>query len=161
MTPAELARKMETDAVAFYKEAADKCSSPSGKRIFLSIMEDEKRHIAMIDAIIKGMGAAAEKMDPMANVKSVFEAMRAEMSEKFKATDSEKKALTIAMGMEKEGYEYYKKCAAEARDEATRALFQRLYEEEVKHHQIFSNTLNFLDDTGNWFMWEERGVIEG
>jgi len=45
MKSVELALKMETDAVKFYTEAAEKVSHPVGKKMFLSIAEDEKNHI--------------------------------------------------------------------------------------------------------------------
>ena len=42
-----------------------------------------------------------------------------------------------------------------------RALLELLIKEEQQHYDIFSNTYQFLSDSGNWFMWEERGIVEG
>jgi rubrerythrin len=49
MNALEIARKMETDAIKFYKEASEKTRHPAGKKMFLSIVEDEKRHLQMIE----------------------------------------------------------------------------------------------------------------
>ena len=161
MNAAEIARNMETDAVAFYKEAAEKTSHPVGKKMFLSIMEDEIKHVKMIEAIIKGMDVDETTLDPMESVKSIFEEMKDQLGDKLTATSDDKEALKIAMDMEKKGFEFYQKAVAEATDDKSKALFEKLVSDEDKHYRIFLNTYNFLNDTGNWFMWEERGMVEG
>jgi rubrerythrin len=161
MNAAEIARSMETDAVDFYTEAAEKTSHPIGKRMFLSIAEDEKRHIAMIEVLLKGLDITYDSIDPMEKVKSVFAEHKDEMQERLAATGDDKEALKIAMEMEKKGYDFYVKAASEATDGKSKALFERLVLEEQKHYKIFSNTYAFLDDTGNWFMWEEHSIVEG
>ena len=65
------------------------------------------------------------------------------------------------MRMEKEGMEFYKKTLAASKKDKERALLERLIGEEQQHYDIFANTHQFLADTGNWFMWEERGIVEG
>lgn len=161
MNAAEIARKMETDAVAFYKEAAEKTSHPVGKKIFLSIMEDEVRHTRMIEAVLKGMDITVETAEPMDKVMTVFEQMRPELEKQLTATSDDKEALKIAMEMEKKGYDFYQQSEAEAKDEKTKALFSKLASDEDQHYRVFANTYNFLNDTGNWFMWEEKGIVEG
>lgn len=42
MNAIEIAIKMEKDAIDFYKEAAEKTRHPVGKKMFLSVTEDEK-----------------------------------------------------------------------------------------------------------------------
>jgi len=161
MKATDIAIKMETDAVRFYSDAAEKVSSPAGKKMFLSIAEDEKRHIEMVNALMKGMGITQANVDPMQKVKTVFESMKDQMQDRIAATKEDSEALSIAMKMEKEGFEFYRKAAAEATDENSRTLFTRLVLEEEKHYEMFMNTLNFLNDTGNWFMWQEHSIGEG
>ncbi len=161
MNAAEIARKMETDAVEFYSQASEKSSHPIGKKMFLSIAEDEKRHVRMIDAIIKGMGLTEDNIDPMENVKSIFDENKDAMQERIASTEDDLEALKIAMEMEAKGRDFYGKSAEEATDDNSRALFERLFKEEEKHFAIFENTYSYLSDNGNWFMWEERGIVEG
>lgn len=161
MNAIEISLKMETDAVKFYKEASEKTSHPVGKKMFLSIMEDEKRHIEMLNALLKGMDITPDKVDPMKKIKTVFEELKDQMQSGIEATTSETEALEMAMNMERKGFEFYRKVAAESTDPVSRALFERLIVEEEKHYDIFSNTLSFLNDTGNWFMWEEHSIVEG
>jgi len=33
--------------------------------------------------------------------------------------------------------------------------------EEKRHYELLENTHRFLEDTGDWFMWEEHGILEG
>lgn len=161
MNAIDIALRMETDAVKFYREASEKTSHPVGKKMFLSIMEDEKRHIEMLNALLRGMNITAEKVDPMRRIKSVFEELKDQMQSRIQATSSETEALEIAMKMEKEGFEFYKKVVREATDPKSKSLFERLVAEEEKHYEVFSNTLSFLNDTGNWFMWEDHSIVEG
>jgi rubrerythrin len=161
MNALEIARKMETDAIQFYTEAAGKTKYEAGKKMFLTITEDEKRHLEMITQLIKGLNITAQDVSPMKRVKTVFESMKEEMMQKVAASTDELEAFKIAMDMEKEGREFYQKSLAEAKTDKEKALFKRLIDEEEQHYAIFANTYSHLSDTGNWFLWEERGVIEG
>lgn len=161
MDALEIAMKMETDAITFYTEAARKTKYPAGKKMFETITADEKRHLEMIVQIIKGLSVTHKDVSPMKNVKTVFESLKDEMMKKVVATADELEAFKIAMQMEKEGKEFYEKTLAHAKTEKEKTLLKRLIQEEEQHYSIFANTYQFLSDTGNWFMWEERGIVEG
>jgi rubrerythrin len=87
--------------------------------------------------------------------------MKDTMMKKVAASKDELDAFKIAMDMEKEGEKFYRTSLAAAKTDKEKALFARLIEEERQHYEIFANTYSHLSDTGNWFLWEERGVIEG
>lgn len=161
MNAIEIAIKMEKDAIDFYTEAAEKTKHPVGKKMFQSITEDEKRHLQMLSQIFKEVGIKIEEVSPMRNVKTIFESMKDSMMKRVEATEDELEAFKIAMQMEKEGIEFYKKAEAEAQKEKERALFARLIKEEQQHHNIFANTYFFMSDTGSWFMWEEHSMVDG
>ncbi len=161
MDALELAMKMEKDAITFYSEAAQKTKYPAGKKMFDTVTEDEKRHLEMISQIIKGLNVTHKDVSPMKNVKTVFEKMKNEMMKKVEASANELEAFKVAMKMEQEGLELYKRALASAKKEKEKALFEMLIKEEQQHYDIFANTYQFLADTGNWFLWEERGIVEG
>lgn len=161
MDALELAMKMEKDAIMFYSEAARKTKYPAGKKMFDTITEDEKRHLEMISQIIKGLNVTPKDVSPMKNVKTVFESMKKEMMKKVEASADELEAFKVAMRMEQEGMEFYKKTLAGAKKEKEKALLEKLIQEEQQHYAIFANTYQFLAETGNWFLWEERGIVEG
>lgn len=160
MNALEMAKKMETDAIRFYQEAANKTSYPAASRMFLSIIEDEKGHLEMIDQIIKDLDIKPQDVSPMTKVKTVFAEMKEEMMKKVEATPDDLMALKVAMEMEYEGAEFYKKSLAEAKTEKEKKLFKRLIEEEKQHYKIFFNSHQFLSDTGSWFMWQEHAIVE-
>lgn len=161
MNAIEIAKKMETDAIKFYSEAAEKTHYPAGKKMFETIVGDEKRHLKIVTDILKGMDVQVGDVHPIENIKTVFEQMKDEMMEKVEATSDELEAFKIAMTMEKQGLEFYKKLSKEAVSDKEKALYEKLIREEEAHYNIFANTYNFLDDTGNWFMWEDHSIVEG
>lgn len=161
MNSIEVSLKMETDAVTFYSEAADRTNYPVGRKMFLSIAEDEKRHIEMLNQLLRGLELTFKEASPMGQVKTIFEQMKDQMMQRVSATSDEMEAFRIAMQMEKEGAAFYRKAAAEAPTEKEKKLFERLVREEEQHFAIFSNTYSFMKDTGNWFMWQEHSIVEG
>ncbi len=161
MDTLEMAMKMETDAISFYTEAARAAKYPAGKTMFLSVAEDEKHHLKMIGQIVKGLRITHRDVSPLQKVKTVFESMRTEMMQKVAATTDDLDAFKIAMQMEKEGMEHYRKMLSKTKKDKEKALLEQLILEEQQHYDIFANTYHFLSDTGNWFLWEERGIVEG
>jgi rubrerythrin len=161
MNAIEIAIRMEKDAIDFYREAAEKTTHPVGKKMFLSITEDEKRHLQMLSQIFKEVDITIQEVSPMQNVKTIFASMKDSMMQKIQATENELEAFKIAMQMEQEGVEFYKKAGADTQKEKEKKLFERLAKEEEQHYSIFSNTFAFLNDTGNWFMWEEHSIVDG
>jgi rubrerythrin len=157
----DIAIRMETDAIDFYKGAAEKVGNKVGREMFLSIVEDEKSHLQMLSDIFKGLEITARDASPMKSIKTVFEKLKDEMMVRIQATADELNAFQIAMEMEKEGMEFYKKAASEARSAKEKALFERLVKEEEEHFAVFSNTYFFLKNSGSWFMWEEHSIVEG
>ncbi|MDH5768452.1 MAG: ferritin family protein, partial [Nitrospirota bacterium] len=157
----EIAIRMETDAINFYSEAAGRTQNSVGKKMFITIVEDEKRHLETLSQIFKGLHIEMKDVSPMKNIKTVFEKMKDEMMQRVKATTDELEAFKIAMQMEQEGVEFYKKAASDAKTEKEKSLFERLVKEEQEHYNIFSNTYFFLSDTGSWFMWEEHSIVDG
>ena len=161
MKSVELALKMETDAVKFYTEASGKVSHPVGKKMFLTIAEDEKNHIKMIEEVMKGLELTIREANPVKAVKTIFEEMKDKMMGRLEANTDDLEAFRIAMEMEKQGIDFYTKVKEEVKTEKEKKLFDRLIYEEQQHYKIFSETYTFLKDTGNWFMWKEFSIAEG
>jgi rubrerythrin len=161
MNAIEIAIKMEKDAISFYTEAAEKISNPVGKKMFLSIAEDEKTHLRALSEIFREVDIHIGESSPMENVRTIFESMRSQMIERIQATNEELEAFRIAMEMEKEGIEFYRNLGEGAPAEKERLLFQRLVKEEEQHYQIFANTHFFLSQSGSWFIWEDNPLVEG
>jgi rubrerythrin len=153
--------KMETDAIAFYDDAANKTQHLFGREMFKGFVKDEKRHLAMLQNLFKGLGLKEDFASPKAEIKTVFSMLRDKMMQRAAAIQSEMDAIKIALDMEKAGFDFYKKAADSAPSPEEKKLFERLTIEENDHFSILNETYTFLENTGQWFMYEERGILEG
>jgi rubrerythrin len=161
MNVLEAAMKMETDAISFYTEVAHRVQHPVAKKMFLTIVEDEKRHREMIAGVVQGLAITHKDVSPLNSVMNAFESMKDEMLQQAAATKDELEAFQMAMTMETEGKVFYEKLLSEVKSEKEKQLLKRLILEEQEHYAVFSNTYQYLADTGNWFMWKERRIVEG
>ena len=157
----ETAVKMETDAMKFYSEARDRVSHPLGKKIFDGFVTDESRHLKMLKDILNDLEIDTKGVHLGDDIKTIFTELKDRMMQRVTATADEIEAVKIALDFEKEGYHFYEKAAREAEEEKEKKLFEVLTVEERKHYEILDNTHKFLTDTGEWFMWEEHGILEG
>ncbi len=157
----ETAIKMETDAIAFYGEAAQKTSHPFGKEMFRGFIKDETRHLKMLQDLFKGMDFEVELVRPKDTIKTVFSMLKNEMMQRVKVMDNEMEAVNIALKFEKEGFDFYKESAGKAGSPKEKELFEKLSVEENDHYTILLETQKFLENTKQWYMYEERGIVEG
>jgi len=157
----ETAIRMETDAIRFYTEAAGRTKHPAGKKMLDTIVADERRHLDTVKRMLQGMDLPETETMGTGSITTIFESLKDEMMERVEATTDELEVFRIAMDMEKEGFDFYRRASAEAQSDRERDLFVQLADEEQNHYKVFSNTYNFLNDTGNWFMWEEHSIVEG
>lgn len=158
-----IALKMEKDGMAFYQQASKKTNNQLGKKMFISFIEDEKRHYNMIESIAKGLSIEKElkKAGPAERVQTVFEEAKKNMDMRLGSDPSDVDALKFALSLEDKGYKFYKESAQKAKSPEEKELFEKLAHEESQHHEILQNALSYLEETGDWFLWEEGGPIEG
>ncbi|MBI5741948.1 MAG: ferritin family protein [Nitrospirae bacterium] len=161
MNAIEISKKMETDAIRFYTEAGKKMRHPAGKKMFETVTEDEKRHLEIVNNILNGLDMQVKDFHQIKSVRTVFESLKDVMMSKVRAATDELEAFKIAMHMEKEGVEFYRKLMSKSKTKKEKTLFARLIMEEEQHYEVFANTYDFLQDTGNWFMWEEHSMVDG
>jgi len=158
--------KMEEDGIDFYQKAARKCSHPFGSKMFLSFAEDEKRHLAVLkdiltDLKLSGSNRFFEEKPPRERIKTIFQDLKNEIKERIAANPDELEALKIGMDMESKSVEFYQDALEKAEDSPLKRFFRRVIEEEKQHYQLLQNTHSYLEDSGEWFLWEERGLLDG
>lgn len=146
----------------FYKEAAGKTRNPVGKKMFLSMMEDERKQIEAFRSVpeeldIKVRGATST----IRRIRTFVEKNWDALLERIKATTDEVDALRIAMEMEKRSIEFYEKLAGKVKGTKEKALLESLVKEEQQRYEIFLNTYIFLSNSGSWFMWDEHSMMDG
>lgn len=157
--------KLETDGIEFYGEAAEKSSHPFGKRMFQSLMEDEKRHLRILKEILSDLDFSDFEdyfeVAPKEKIKTIFDELKEEMRERVAANPDEKEVLKAGMKVEDESVNFYEKSAKESSDKEAQAFLERLVMEERDHYRILQNTYSYLQDSGEWFLWEEKGLLDG
>ncbi len=161
-----MAIKMEKDGIDFYQEAAKDTSHPFGSKMFLSFAEDEKRHLTVLKDILADLKLSDfnrffKEKTPREKIKTVFREVKNEIREGIAANPDELKALKIGMDMESKSIEFYQDALEKTQDIHQKAFFTRLIAEEREHYQLLQNTHSYLEDSGDWFLWEERGLLDG
>jgi rubrerythrin len=156
------ARKLEMDGIEFYTGAAEQCGVLSGKRMFESFAADERRHLKVIREVAEGLGVDIEGMPmPRDEIRTLFTTATENLGDYVEATEGERDAVQVAMGMEKESYDLYAGQAETAQAELARQLFERLAREENQHYEMLENTLEYLNSNEEWFLWKEWALIVG
>ena len=158
--------KMEEDGVEFYQKAARETSHPFGKRMFLSFAEDEKRHLTVLKNILTDLKFSDfdqffQEKTPRQKIKTVFREVKNQVKERIAANADELEALKIGMDMESKSSEFYQAALEKTQDSHLKPFIRRLIEEEKEHYQLLQNTYSYLEDSGDWFLWEEKALLDG
>ena len=156
------ALQLEEDGKAFYLDAAEKASNALAESMLKSFADDEDNHIEWIKTV-----APETKLDPQA-IKTIYSRLRgifAEAPDDVKRTASvssdDLKAIELAAGMEQKSIDAYEKWAKEAETEDVRALCETLAKAERIHREILENARKYLESTGDWFLEQEQGLLDG
>jgi len=122
----------EQGAVDFYRELAEKSSTPGVRELFEEYAKEEEVHKANIEAV-----KAGQKLKPVSakvlDLKLGDYLVTVETSPNM----DYQSALILAMQREKAAFRLYTALAAKVGDEELRDLFLRLAQEEAKHKLHF------------------------
>ena len=157
--------EMEENGIDFYNKAEEKTSYPLAKKMFLSLAEDEKKHLNALSKIIIDLKFSDFKRffgeKPRQKIENIFRKVKNEIQERIAANPDELESLRIGMDMELGSVEFYQKALEKSKDNDQKAFLRRLVEEEKEHFQLLQNTHSYLKNSGDWFLWEERGLLDG
>ncbi len=157
--------EMEKNGIEFYHNAEEKTSYALAKKMFLSFAEDEKKHLTALEKILTDLNFSdfaqffGEK--PAQKIKNIFRKASNEIRDRITANPDELEAIKIGMDMELGSIEFYQKALDKSEDNHQKAFLERMVEEEKEHHQLLQNTHSYLKDSGDWFLWEEKGLLDG
>ena len=161
----QTAVKMEVDGITFYREAADKTSSPLGKKMFLSLSRDEERHLDILKKMLENLDFSNIdsyfQESPTRRLKTVFQQARGDLERRVSAQADELDVLKMGLDIEDKSITFYQDALSHVRDEPLRSLLEKLVQEEREHYAILENTYAVLEGSEQWFLWEEGGLLEG
>lgn len=160
---------MEEEGRKFYLAAAKRSRNEFGKRIFESLADDETRHIIAIKEYCESLEKKNKTPNLCAamprhkNIKErlIFGRRESELLKGVKPDADELEAYKIGIDMENEGYKFYKKTLDSVSDPNTKDLYKFLLSEEEAHHDLLSNTYEYLKNPRAWFAKEEKPIVEG
>lgn len=155
----------ETKIRDIYKEAAEKISDPSGKRILTMLKDDEDNHIAYLKdrlQLWKKTGKLSDKkletLIPSAEaIQRGTEKVEAHMPQQVKSGEIE--ILGKALKAEIETSNFYQQMVNEMAEEGQQ-MFARFLEIEENHIATVQFELDYLTKSGYWFDFKEFDMEE-
>jgi rubrerythrin len=143
-----------------YRDAVEKTTDETGKRMLEILAEDEQRHVDFLNARLdqwkKTGKITMEKLDttipPMRSIKESVSKLEKRMSDKDFGVERE--LLKKVVDVEYETSEFYKSVVGDLDDEGQK-MFQRFVEIEEGHLAIVKAELDYLTGSGYWFDFNE------
>lgn len=152
----------EQEGQRFYAGAAAKATNPLAARTFASLAVEEIEHRLRLEREREGLdgagrwepgfGAGSGLEEAVRDV--FFGAGRERLKENLDDADNVR-ALETAMETERRGLAMYEELLVRSGDEAERAFFQSLRDEESAHLAALENIHRYLTSPGDWFQAEE------
>lgn len=157
------ARGTERDGKKFYLALAAKTPNPLARRMFEGLAEAEGEHLKLIDKLAAGefKPVAYKRGMFVRKLASVFAEMPESVRQQAKAVSSDTQALKVALEMEDKSLAFYREWAAKAVSKEARVLCERLAAEEEDHWKLLRGTLDYLNETGDWYMAQEHWSFDG
>jgi rubrerythrin len=161
----EMAMEEERQGGAFYAQAAERVQDPMGKAVFQALAQDEVKHLKLLQAEYEQVSNEQEFMEldeamvcqPKTPLRIYPDKRNKKLVISRKATDLD--ALTIAMDLERKGYDLYTKAGTETDDPAGKKVFAFLARQENQHYVFLQKTQEYLRTQGTWYFEEQEFPI--
>ncbi|HHY25333.1 MAG TPA: ferritin family protein [Desulfitobacterium dehalogenans] len=159
MNALEFAIKMELEGERYYREQAEVNQGNSLKSIFLMLADDEKMHAQILEKKANKLDYSLEPKETLATAKHVF-SDKVRIKNEIKEIPSQIDVYRAALENERESIQLYQKCASEAADVETKALFEYLILQEEDHYAVLDRLISLLSHAEEWVEDAEFGVRE-
>jgi rubrerythrin len=146
------AMKGEIEGRELYTIAAEKSADKKAREVFAFLAREEDSHLealkAMYRSILKEEEITLPRLKRLVEFKdAVSPIFSPEFKKRLKGKHFEMSALSIAMKLEQDSFQYYKKMAEETDDPALREFFLNLSNWEKDHYNAIYREISFLEDT--------------
>ena len=150
----------ETRIRDHYLDSADRIRNRAGKRVFELLANEEQGHIDYLLARLGqwrregtvNMFSLASSVPTPAELEKSLESV--EKLEPLEILDDERQVLDVALNLEKETSDYYRRLVGQV-DGPAREMFQRFLEIEDGHVAVVQAEIDYLSDNGFWFDFPE------
>jgi rubrerythrin len=163
----EYAAEKELETEDFYRRLLNKVHHPGVITVLKSMVEDEKRHYAIVMKLLKETSEG--KTPSVEMIRSDAAKIRLERSfsqsamgdpERFQEDVTVPGILKKGMEIEKESFNNYSRAAEESEEEELKAVYRFLAGEENKHYILLDNLVGFIDVPDRWLYNEENLVFQ-
>jgi rubrerythrin len=168
----KLAIELEKKGYDFYTKTAARTGNPLAASTLNGLAERELVHIDKIVEFhknltgeqklpgdwLKGVEVPPSKQELLS---SILKKLKVDLDKKFETEKDINDAYRIAEGLERDSYTLYEKVSQESTDPTAKKFFASLAQEEKEHYAILEETLQYLNNPGDWFKKEERWIVEG
>ncbi|ACI17093.1 MAG TPA: ferritin family protein [Coprothermobacter proteolyticus] len=137
----QYALEMEKEGVRFYGEKADEATTPSVKDLFTGLKRMEENHVDYLSKVLGHLKDENTFLDEMPPEETPFERLKAEESE---FNFGEIAALRMAMLLEHDFAQFYKKAAEHTDDDIGKQIYLKLAKWEEEHEAAIRNELDNL-----------------
>jgi len=142
---------LETRGKTFYKNVAEKCDSPSAKKIFEMMAEEEDEHIKFLSKQYINYTKEHSFIKPDAPVEDpeetvVLKVLTDKIKKEINAASFEAAAISSAIDFEMNAVNLYKSRAAEATDPNEKELYRILAVWEGEHSKMLVELDNALKE---------------
>ncbi|MGL1933415.1 MAG: ferritin family protein [Fibrobacterales bacterium] len=146
----EFALKMEKDGELFYRDLAEKSTTPGFKKIFTMLADEEIEHYRIIKELQNKVSVPSKPKDSLADeAQNVFETIK-KSDELFGLNKKQKELYYNAAKVEDEAADFYTKQAEETEDSDLKMLFSALADEEKKHSRLLEDIGDFVGAPDHW-----------
>jgi len=154
----EFAMQFEKDGEVYYRELAAKMKNSGVAKILNMMADDEVKHYKVVDAMRKGN----PKMEPtkvLEGAKNVFQQI-SDGRDNLAFNASQREALQKAMEVEEKSEQFYLEKQRESKNDAHKALFGKLADEERRHVHLLDHMIEFVTKPETWLDDAEFSNLE-
>ena len=159
---------VEKEGRRFYLDAAAKITNRLARKTLRALAGDEKQHIRALNEFYRNecrtracpaVGQLLRRA-PGGARKTIFR-RPIRTAARLKRDSRVEKIYDLALQLEEQGYKFYKRALRKARAEDEKKFLKFLIEEENDHYRLLLETREFLGNPAEWFLKEEKSIIEG
>lgn len=159
------ALSMEKTGYDLYEKASKNTQNKLGRSTLEAIAKKELDHIKGIEEFASRNFDVA--LISVANKSKkeyclpIMKGLESELNKKVAKDADLESAYKAAMKLEKASYAFYKNLKEKSDDHKAKQFFEFLMKEENTHYELLEETLEYLNNPGNWYRETERWILEG
>jgi rubrerythrin len=145
------AMKGEIEGRELYLMAAEKSGDDKARGVFTFLAREEDSHLealkGMYNALLKGEKLSIPSLPRLVNFEDAESPIfSAGFKERLKGRHFEMSALSIAVKLEKDSFQFYGRMAEQSEDDGIKDFFLKLSAWEKDHFEALTREMDFLEE---------------